>query len=114
MYEFYDSKIYQGQVSLRCTEVVHFSEGPLLEVLLYSFDGKQIEEGTFWCQRGRHYPCSLAMWKEASADKQSYNNNIPNLVVHCTCMPLIVTGNSPCAQMAADNSPHAQMAATTT
>ena len=76
MYEFYDSKIYQGQVSLRCTEVVH-----LLEVLLYSFDGKQIEEGTFWCQRGRHYPCSLAMWKEASADKQSLYNNISNLVV---------------------------------
>ena len=76
MYEFYDSKIYQGQVSLRCTEVVH-----LLEVLLYSFDGKQIEEGTFWCQRGRHYPCSLATWKEASADKQSLYNNISNLVV---------------------------------
>ena len=29
-------------------------------------------------------------------------------------MPLIVTGNSPCAQMAAGNFPHAQMAATIT
>ena len=34
MYYFY-GKINRGKGAVRCREVVHFSEGPLLEVLLY-------------------------------------------------------------------------------